>query len=323
VPEDCPAVRARVTRQGDALTVVLRDPDGRSAGRRLADARIAAAWIESWMSPDLGAPLLAPRPAPPLAAPAAAAVPVPAVDVVRPADRAESDPRLTLGVGSRSLYAGDGSSWRSIDVAACARLGFACVGLTGSVADNTGFSANDGLTEAKRRAIDLLAIARVPIRVGRATVSPGVGLGVGWLRTERDESAEQQFVDDPNCMTDPATGMECPPIPQAPYYIGDLHHAATFGVRGQLSVALSVPIGGPFALEVGAGLDLAPFAHRDPFPVATMQDDGTDPGGGENGGDPTDPDGSAGDVPSDPFTDLPGEPDHSGWWGISLRVGGW
>src|SRR5262245_46239840 len=62
VPDDCPAVRARVTRQGDALTVVLLDPDGRSAGRRLADARIAAAWIESWMSPDLGAPLLAPRP---------------------------------------------------------------------------------------------------------------------------------------------------------------------------------------------------------------------------------------------------------------------
>ncbi len=143
------------------------------------------------------------------------------------------------------------------------------------------------------------------------------------LGTERDESPEPHFEDDPNCMPDPATGMECPQIQLGPDYIGDGHHAATFGVRGQLSVALTVPIGGPFALEVAAGVDLAPFAHRGLFPV--VLDDGTEPGGGENsGGDPTDPDGSTmDDLPPDPYSSLPGEPDHSGWWGISLRVGGW
>jgi hypothetical protein len=145
------------------------------------------------------------------------------------------------------------------------------------------------------------------------------------LHSQRDEgTADEELQEDPNCMPqDPSSGAECPPVDLAPYYIGDGHTASTVGVRGQLSVALSVPITGPLALEVAAGVDMAPFAHG-PFPVAQPEPDGTDPGG-DNGGDPDQPlpdDGTPMDPVSDPFTDLPAEPGHSAWWGISLRVVG-
>lgn len=304
-PADCPAVRARVARDGDEIAVVVLDADGRSSGRRLADPLIAATWIESWVSPE-SAPLLAPRHA--LAAPGA-------VDVAAPA--AQPPPSvLWLGVATRSLNAGDGSDWRSIDASACARLGPACVGVAGAVAENDGWSHNGGMSLARRRTIDLAATGRLPARLGKATLAPSASLGIGWLRTQRDEG-EQQYEPDPNCQSDPTfPDNMCPGIPVPPYVIGDGFEKLTFGMRAQLAASLSLPITEQVAVELSAGIDLVPTAHSQPFvhPMYDYPDDG-DPNTQDQP-----PDGGVG---LDPITELPGEPGYFTWWGIGLRVGAW
>ncbi len=283
---DCPAVRARVARHGDEIAVVVLDADGRSSGRRLADPLIAATWIESWVSPE-SEPLLEPRQA--LAAPGA-------VDVAAPAR--EAPPVLWLAVATRSLSAGDGSDWRSIDASACARLGPACVGLAAAIAENGDWSHNYGLSFSRRRTFDVLATARLPAQLGKATLAPSASLGGGWLHTQRDPP-------DGYCSNqDPSNPDMC----QGFWPYDDGFYVLSFGLRAQLAVSLAVPITEQLALEVGAGVDLVPTAHREPFRP------------GMDDIDPNDPDAQP---PLDPTVELPGEPDHFTWWGIGLRVGAW
>jgi len=283
---DCPWMRAEVERSDGGIAVVVHDGEGRADRRQLADVDIAATWIESRLGSDLSAPLLAPR-----------------IDVERSAPRASaaSDPGFSLAIDTRSMAGGDGSTWRTLGGSVCARLGWACVGLAAEVGDNRGFSTNDGLTRARRRAIDVQATIRAPVRVGRATLAPSAGVGAVWMRTGRDEPDEQSW--NPDCQPDDPS-VPCDPLP--PMVIGDGFTVSDLHLRARLALSLSVPIADLFALEVGAGIDLTPGAHAQPF-APPPPDDNTDP--------------TMPPPPEDPILELPGEPGHLVWWGIGLRLG--
>ena len=74
-------------------------------------------------------------------------------------------------------------------LAACARLGPACLGallrLDGDASGGEDVAAQD----TSRFALEILATGSVPFDLGAVHVSPGVGVGLGWLRRQPHDAA--------------------------------------------------------------------------------------------------------------------------------------
>ncbi|HUH03831.1 MAG TPA: hypothetical protein VML75_17670 [Kofleriaceae bacterium] len=296
----CAGIRADVHSAADGVTVRLRDRDGRTAVRVVSSALVAAMWIESWTRRDLGASLL-PAPAPTAAPPGADLGPIP--------PPVEQAPQVSFALTTRSVTGSNDVQSRAFGAGACVMVGPICAGLDAQLDQRGDLTANDGLTRARRTAVDALFSARLPVPIGRATFAPNLGLGLGYTRTARQEpSFDGQMPD--GCVETPIGDPNQPPEPCAePIYIGDGYRAGTLGVRIHGGLALAVPITGLVSLELSAGITLAPTAHRDPF----------DPYAGQTT-DPSAPDGMT-SPPSDPMYWLPGEALRSSYWGIGLRVG--
>jgi hypothetical protein len=162
-----------------------------------------------------------------------------------------------------------------------------------------------------------MATARLPARLGKATLAPSASLGIGWLHTERDEEGlEQQYEQDPDCLPqDPTNPDECRPTPVPPYVYGDGFNQVTVGLRSQLAITLSMAITEQVSVELGVGVDLVPTAHGQPFVHPETL--------GQLGPDVNQLPPEETGVGLDPARELPGEPDHFTWWGIGLRVGAW
>lgn len=298
----CAGIRADVYPAAEGVTVRLRDSDGRTAVRVVSSELVAAMWIESWTRRDLGASLLpAPPPAP--APPGADLGPVPAP--------VETPAQVSFLFTTRSVTGSDDVHSRSFGAGACVMLGPICAGLDAHLDQRDDLTANDGLTYARRTALDALFSARLPVPIGRATLAPSLGLGLGYTRTARQEPDFDGQMPD-GCVEPPSEDPNQPPEPctePTPIYIGDGYRAATLGVRIHGGLALAVPITGLVSLELSAGLTLAPAAHREQF----------DPYDGQNTN-PSAPDGMMW-PPPDPMYWLPGEAFRSSYWGIGLRVG--
>lgn len=309
----CPSVFATVIQLRNSVSVELRDSDGRRARRTVSTCEVAATWIESWIRRDLGAPLMPavfvarqPLPGPAVATPAM----TPAVDASpAPVVRAPVG-RWSVAVVTEAVTATDDSAWRTVRASACVRVGSFCIGADGRYGDASELSANHGDTLARRRAADVVAVVHRPFFLGRAMLSPSVGAGLGWMNTRRDEP--DRPVDNPDpvgpngagCDPDEAGNLPIPCTPPPfgpPYYIGDEFRVSSYDVRLQAALALTVPVTERVAIELGAGVTLAPNAHGAAFDPARML------------GDPDDP-------PSDPMLHLPGEPDRLTWWSIGLRM---
>jgi hypothetical protein len=296
----CDNVRADVQPSAGGLTVRLRGDDGRTAVRVVSSELIAAMWIESWTRRDLGTPLL---PAPPPAAP-------PGSD--RRVPRAPDAPRTSLSVGldTRAVTGSDDVDTRAYGANVCTRIGPLCAGLDLHFDQRGDLTANDGWTRAHRTRVDALATVRLPVALGRATVAPNLGLGLGYTGTTRQEPGDDPLIMDPNCDPAPADPMDPnqppEPCPQPlPVYIGDGFAAHTVAVRIHGGLGLSVPITSQVSLELSAGITLSPLAHREAFSPDS-----------EPNTDPAPPDGM-----TDPLLALPGEAFRSTYWGIGLRVG--
>jgi hypothetical protein len=292
---DCPVVEATVAREHAALVVTLRDPSGRRRNRTLTNARVAAIWIESWVSSDVATPLLAVRVA---AHPPSSVAPV---DSRRVAPVAV-DTRVAFTAFLASGSGNDESRWDALTIAGRYRFGRLRVGAGGRLADNQSYSNEQAFTQARRRSSELLLFGELPLAFGRAVVAPRVGLGLGWLATSRMEEAMPEC-DDPN-------SPECPPEPLPP--MADGFAVSSTGARAELGVTLSIPIADRVALDLGVSYQVAPFSHGGVFLPPELDDSG----------DPTDPDADGSDPEIDPGLALPGEPRSLIWWGLGLRIGG-
>jgi len=183
----CDPVVARVQPTGDRVRVTVAAADGPLSARIVTDSATAATVIESWSRPDLEASLLAPRAAPSLPPPARQPPPLPVtppvVAPIRP--RAPTRAWSVSGLGLVS-YASDASLWFDLVVPACAEFGPFCLGGFFRASFDSGESGLSGELETSRVAMDLVAMAELPMRFGVVTVSPGAGIGGGWFRSVGD-----------------------------------------------------------------------------------------------------------------------------------------
>lgn len=330
IPAGCPSVRVTVRADGEAVVVSLRDPSGRAATQVVTNAHVAATWIESWVHPELGAALLAGRePARAIGGPATAAFPrqvEPAGGIGRAAGdagvsvdelgRAVPGPLtfrgLFVGASAEKVYASDDSEWRGVGLSACARLGPLCPGLLLHVGDSRGFVAEGAWSSVDRVGVDLLASLSAPFAVGRMEVVPGIGVGMGALRT---------------------SGAACDANAAGETLPCEVAGAATWtlGPRAEMGIAGTFPISDRVSLLVTASLAFAPTAPRgtlpDDVPVAPSPGDPNPDGSIPDPSDPDDAGGTGGDTPGDdgqpidPLTPpVPGEPRQLTRIGIGLSV---
>ena len=284
IPPSCPAVEVVVVRSGEAVAVSLRDSAGRQAAEVVTDASVAAAWIESWVHPEIRDPLLAARSEPHLSA--AGGVAAAEVKVVtrapaaRPARLAYHG--LSLATAGEMTSASDGSDWRALSASLCARFGILCAGLTARGADNRGVSMDGGTTEVNRWELSLAATLSASLALGRMRLIPSVGLGLAYSQTGRGAGSGCYGEIDPS-------GQVCEP----PYAIDDDFAAWSFGPRAEVGLAGAFPIAGPMSLTLGVAMSFAPMARGEAVTPDYAADyfDKIENGGG----DPSDPD----DVPPD------------------------
>lgn len=229
--DECPAVRAEVTRRGARLDVIVLAQEVRRSERLVEDTATAATLIESWARSDISAPLLVghwvPRP-PDAATPE---------EVVSPAL-----PRrhlLALHVYARAEVAvgNTGALWPGGSFGGCVRVGPTCIGLRLRIGGDARAVTNGDLA-ALRLATDMLATLDVPVRLGRWTLWPGVGLGVGWLRTAlANDDGDAGTVGDGGIRT-------------------DLHLDASYALLHGLALDVSLSLGGAFLGSGDVSLDL-------------------------------------------------------------------
>lgn len=309
----CRAVRAQVEldREG-GIAVAIVDGSRRSEGRVVGDAGIAAAWIDSWLRDDLdglgGAGELG---AGAMAAGGAAGVAPAAAPADRPAPGAAAPvkpsllSRFALVAAYEQTWSEDGASATGLDAGACLRIGRACVGARVQYAGESDRVV--GLTAMARGDASLLATVGASFALGRMSVAPELGLGVGRRWTRRLECTPAPTMPGPNCdpsdpMCGPGTGLP-PPCADAAgkLYVGDELDVATVTPRVAAALRLAVPLFEHVWLEGIASITAAPFGHAGRFTGGTSADPSTGPNGAD--------------------VALPGEPWTTLQLGVGLRVG--
>ena len=165
--------------------MALRDPQGRTTERLVTSADTAAALVESWARRDIADPLLEPRAPPPPPPPPA---PEPAPSVVLPVPVAPP-PSQWLPVLQLSGESWNRSVWLAGAVGACIHVGRLCLGGTARLAQQLQprERALDDRLWLSYRQTDLaaLALAELPISLGRPVLLLGLGVGLGALRRSR------------------------------------------------------------------------------------------------------------------------------------------
>jgi hypothetical protein len=149
----------------------IEDAFGRTSDRRVNDAETAASLIESWALPDAeGLPAPPPRQAA-IHRVAAGDAPPSRVDAARW--------RLT---GALEVAGGtDSSLWYGGAVTACGSLAALCAGGRLRIARDDGLVGPD--RDLARSAVELLALAALPLAGRTFTFTPALGVGVGWIHS--------------------------------------------------------------------------------------------------------------------------------------------
>jgi hypothetical protein len=174
--DECPAISVRLERRETMMAVSTMDMRDQPTRLLVTDVRTAATIIEGWARTDVEAPLLAPRPRQDAESPGDAPA------IVSSTSASASRDVHVFTIMERSLGS-DGTGWLGIKAGACVMLGPLCASVQARaslVADGP-----DGWSpRLERHGVELLLGAELPLRFGRATLSPGVAFGVGWTHTE-------------------------------------------------------------------------------------------------------------------------------------------
>lgn len=301
----CPMVVAAVEldRSG-GIAVAVQDASQRSEGRVVSDAALAAAWIDSWLRDDFTTP--DEELAPPPAAPGATA-PMAARDTP-PAQAAPATPlldRFSLAASFMESWSDDQTSWSGVAVAGCVRIGGLCVGA------RAGYAWQDvtaDATAAAKRDMSLLATVSYSEELGRMSIAPELGVGIGRLTTSRIEGckvAPPPMCDpttDPNgCMGSQPPMTMCDGTGTMPgtAYVGDNFSATMYTPRISAALRIAIPLFDHVWLDGMAAATAAPFGHTGDYA--------------------TSPDGTV--MANTGVFPLPGDPTFAVQLGVGLRVG--
>lgn len=167
----CPAVRVHLERRGDQLHLRVADGYQRRGERQVQDLATAAAIIESWTLQEIEAGTL---PELPTSAPESAAT-----TIATPAARGSE--RFAIAAAGHSSMASDTSTWLGADVSGCMKIGWACVGVSTTLIANTAATSDASRGAQRSKELDARVLLEIPRALGSYTVSPGLGLGYGWM----------------------------------------------------------------------------------------------------------------------------------------------
>lgn len=272
----CRAVYAVVERDGNAIAVAIRDASRRSEGRVVGDEATAAAWIDSWLHDDEldGAQWLAARPT----AVPAAAITEPQVtaraprDVPAPAGREPSRPRIAIDAGYETTWVGNGAANADgVTASACINLGRACFGVRARYA-REGERKVEVATVTRDHG-SLVATGSIATTIGRMTLAPELGVGVG--RTATRSATDCKAPVPPNCSpNDPTCVTTCADPNTLPFKFS----TTTYAPRASATLRVAIPIFDHFSVAGTACVMWAPLGHSDPFTVDLRSPDNS-PGG--------------------------------------------
>jgi hypothetical protein len=237
--------------------VALTARDGQRVARTTSNARIAAAWIETWLRPEIDAPLLAGRASEPMGrrpAPQAAPVGAPPHDsralgeppsgpglhavAVRP--RPARD-RWRIGISGERVYA-DGRVGSGVRGTGCRMWWRLCAGAAVHVGELAPGAAHSAVNESASRVRALAggAVVALPLELRRVAVTASVTAGVAWRETA----------------VPVATTVEC--LGSCMSQVADL--AGLIDVGGAAELALTSKL--RLAVSAGGGLvDLSRYAR--------------------------------------------------------------
>ncbi|MDQ3336606.1 MAG: hypothetical protein M4D80_15675 [Myxococcota bacterium] len=162
----CPAVRVHLEKRGEQLHLRVADGYQRRGEREVQDIATAAAVIESWTLQEIEDGTLPETPTPSVTA------------AVAPLVQRE---RFAIAVAGQFSVAGDGSTWLGGELAGCVRIGWACVGASTAFLANTSTTADTTRGSQRSKELHALATLEVPRTLGSFTISPGIGIGYGWM----------------------------------------------------------------------------------------------------------------------------------------------
>lgn len=223
----CPALRVEVQRRDASIFLTIEETSGRRVERTVQDPEFLAPLVESWLPTDLAEPLLlAPSQPPTQGSPVVAQPPPPLVPA---RTMVEVGALLEFGVAER------GGGEIGMALVSALRLGAIEPTLTlrGSLPSRL---EEDGLAAATSRYAELLLGARAPFVLGRATLSPGIGIGVGIDDIQREVC------------------LDCGPI------ILDEARKSEAQFRMEASMVGLISISDASFLQLGLSAGLSPFA---------------------------------------------------------------
>jgi hypothetical protein len=233
----CPVVQVRLERRGQQLHLRVTDAFNRIGERDVQDVATAAAIIESWTYQEVEAGTLP------------AEVTATTVSVIEP-------PHLVrdgIAASVMSAVGSDRTAWVGGALSACVRLGPTCAGAALRAETDT---RETGTTAISQNSYELSAIATIdlPQRLGSYVVSPGIGVGYGWMHvTTHHHDAMNNLLDVPSSDHQLRTGAHVALLDP----LGD--HVSVFGdLWGDVALARSdsqFGPGGSLRLLVGIRLE--------------------------------------------------------------------
>jgi hypothetical protein len=209
----CAAAHAWITSEDGRFRVRIQDGAGRESEHVVSDPISAAILVESWVRPEL-ATWTSP------------------VDPPRPAPRMHLSARGELGVDVTGATAYGASADATVNV------GVFRLGATARVREAPGLVPG-ALNSVSRNEVEGLVDAARPIHAGRLSITPGIGIGVGWLSTGGTLVS--------------LNGIDA--------------SVSRIGLRTTTEVAFAFALSPTWAIELVAAVDVAPFAHVDPVPI--------------------------------------------------------
>lgn len=236
--DGCPSVKVRIEAATTGLAVSIEDPDGRRSDRVVGDAATAAAWIDSWAHPDLGAGALV-HGATSADKPAFVARDTEIPAVLEQVIIHQAQPQaISVAARTTASVANDRSIWAGIDVGACVQIGSVCAGAVVRTRLDTATVGASEHYETRRTAVDLLVGAELSYTRGTTHLHPGAGVGLGWVRSHSS----------PDLVT---------PGQQIDVDAG--------GIRIGAYVTASRPIGRRLFLDLDLAVDISLLAHTSTY----------------------------------------------------------
>jgi hypothetical protein len=185
--------------------------------------------IESFVRADVGAPLLARRAAPGSLLEAPSARPLFEDRAPAPAPERHATTRgMQLFAAVETSLGSDRTSWMGMQIGTCISLGPICAAARLREARVV---AGDGIWAGgtiERESVELLVGIDIPFALGDKTLSPGFAAGLGAIRTE-----------------------------MAGAMAGDDRDDGSAGLRADVHVTLTVPLGRRLALDLSMAADMS------------------------------------------------------------------